>query len=58
LRHPKPLAVERQNLNCRGPQDAKNEKAARKRIGAQFFPAQLFQSIKSPSQVDGLDGYQ
>src|SRR5437868_7514953 len=58
LRHPKPLAIECQDLNCRGPPAAKNEQAAGKRIGPQFFPAQLRQSINALPQVDGLDGYQ
>ena len=42
----------------RGPPAAKNEQAAGERIGAQFFPAQLRQSIDALPQVDGLDGYQ
>src|SRR5262249_1766565 len=45
LRHPKPLAVERQDFNRRGPPAAKNEQAPGERVGTQFFSAQLRQSI-------------
>ena len=40
------------------PPAAENEQASGERIGAQFFAAQLRQSINAFPQVDGLDGYQ